>query len=148
MPTVSTVAVMNAEQALDGMTREQLISLLDSILRRLFAPTQTGHPTGAPRPAETEVEGQLVIDPTIDASKHTGFFPQGFHPSPPRGGGCLENVQTRPMPQFGCPSVNSIPSATSSSGTFIGAPLYCLQQAVATRLSCSCAGAGSSASDN
>ena len=62
------------DQMLDGMTREQLVSLLYSILRRLlFTPQPLAAPTDS-TPCAQEAEGGLVIDPTIDAWEHTGIY--------------------------------------------------------------------------
>ena len=83
------------------MTREQLISLLYSILRRLLLMPQTTTAPTDPLPAGQAVDGGLVIDPTIDAWEHTGVYPQGFQPSTPRGCGSIDNLHTRPIPQFG-----------------------------------------------
>ena len=81
------LAYMDSEQALDGMTREQLISLLYSILRRLLPVSQATTASTDPGPAGKAVDGGLVIDPTIDAWEHTGVYPQGFQP-------LLEGVDT------------------------------------------------------
>ena len=93
---------MVSQQVLGGMTREQLISLLYSILRRLLLMPQTTTAPTDPVPAGQAVEGGLVIDPTIDAWEHTGVYPQGFQPSTPGGYGSIDNLHTRPIPQFGC----------------------------------------------
>ncbi len=92
---------MDVEQALDGMTREQLVSLLYSILRRLPPVLQATTAPTDPGPDGKAADGCLVIDPTIDAWEHTGVYPQGFQPSPPTGCGYIENLHARPMPQFG-----------------------------------------------
>ena len=89
------------EQMLDGMTREQLVSLLYSILRRLLLMPQ---PLAAPTdstPCAQEADGGLVIDPTIDAWEHTGTYPQGFQPAAQGDSGTIDNLHTRPTPQFG-----------------------------------------------
>ena len=92
---------MVSEQVLDGMTREQLISLLYSILRRLLLTPQTMAAPTDRAPAGQEADGGLVIDPTIDAWEHTGVYPQGFQPTTQRGYGSIDNLHTRPTPQFG-----------------------------------------------
>ena len=63
---------MVSEQVLDGMTREQLISLLYSILRHLLLMPQTTTAPTDRAPAGQAADGGLVIDPTIDAWEHTG----------------------------------------------------------------------------
>ena len=93
------------DQMLDGMTREQLVSLLYSILRRLLFPLQplTAPADSAPcaQEASSSSEGGLVIDPTIDAWEHTGIYPQGFQPAAQSNSGTIANLQLRPTPQFG-----------------------------------------------
>ena len=92
---------MVSEQVLDGMTREQLISLLYSILRRLLLTPQTMAAPTDRAPAGQEAGGGLVIDPTIDAWEHTGVYPQGFQPTTQGGYGSIDNLHIRPTPQFG-----------------------------------------------
>ncbi len=58
---------MVGEQVLDGMTREQLISLLYSTLRRLLVMPQTATAPTDPIAGGQAVDGGLIIDPTIDA---------------------------------------------------------------------------------
>ena len=60
---------------LNQMTREQLVSLLCEILRRLLAPTQPTHSAVVSCPAIPIQDGQLVVDPTIDAWEHIGIYP-------------------------------------------------------------------------
>ena len=64
------------------------------ILRRLLAPTQPTHPADVSCLAIPMQDGQLVIDPTIDAWEHSGIYPQGYNPSPTREGGRPEDVQS------------------------------------------------------
>ena len=92
---------MVSEQVLDGMTREQLISLLCSILRRLLLTPQTMAAPTDRAPDGHEANGGLVIDPTIDAWEHTGVYPQGFQPTTQGGHGSIDNLHIRPTPQFG-----------------------------------------------
>ena len=84
------------EQMLDGMTREQLVSLLYSILRRLLLMPQTlAAPTDS-APRAQEADKGLVIDPTIDAWEHTGVYPQGFQPA--QGDSeSIDNLHIRPI---------------------------------------------------
>ena len=89
------------DQMLDGMTREQLVSLLYSILRRLLFPQQPLAALTDSAPCAQEAEGGLVIDPTIDAWEHTGIYPQGFQPAAQSDSGTIDNLQLRPTPQFG-----------------------------------------------
>ena len=113
---------MVSEQVLDGMTREQLISLLYSILRRLLLMPQTTTAPTVPTPASQAACGGLVIDPTIDASEHTGVYPQGFQPSTPGGYGSIDNLHTWPTPQFG--GLLGTPATHSQAPTeiFIASP--------------------------
>ena len=92
---------MVSEQVLDGMTREQLINLLYSILRRLLLTPQTMAAPTDRAPAGQEPNRGLVIDPTIDAWEHTGVYPQGFQPTTQGGYGSIDNLHIRPTPQFG-----------------------------------------------
>ena len=64
MPGLKALAHMDADQALNQMSREQLVSLLYEILRRLLAPAQPTHPADVSRPAMPKQDGQLVIAPT------------------------------------------------------------------------------------
>ena len=121
------------DQMLDGMTREQLISLLYSILRRLLFPPQpfTAPADSAPgvQEASSSSEGGLVIDPTIDAWEHTGIYPQGFQPAAQSNSGTIDNLQLRPTPQFGMVPgpCNRNGFTCPSSHDLCGPTLHCLQ---------------------
>ena len=115
------------DQMLDGMTREQLISLLYSILRRLLFPPQplTAPAESAPgvQEASSSSEGGLVIDPTIDAWEHTGIYPQGFQPAAQCNSGTIDNLQLRPTPQFGMvPGPTGMGSLAPGHMIFAGPP--------------------------
>ena len=126
------------DQMLDGMTREQLVSLLYSILRRLLFPLQplTAPTDSAPcaQEASSSSEGGPVIDPTIDAWEHTGIYPQGFQPAAQSNSGTIDNLQLRPTPQFGMvPGPTGRFTCPSSHG-LCGPTLHCLQSPLATRV--------------
>ena len=115
------------DQMLDGMTREQLVSLLYSILRRLLFPLQplTAPTDSAPcaQEASSSSEGGLVIDPTIDAWEHTGIYPQGFQPAAQSNSGTIDNLQLRPTPQFGMvPGPTGMGSLAPVHMVFAGPP--------------------------
>ena len=113
---------MVSDQMLDGMTREQLISLLYSILRRLLLLPQTlAAPTDS-APRAQEADGGLVIDPTIDAWEHTGVYPQGFQPTAQGDSGSIDNLHIRPTPQFGMPGPAGANSPAPAHMIFAGPP--------------------------
>ena len=95
MPGLKALAHMDTDQVLNQMSREQLVSLLYEILRRLLAPAQPTHPADVSCHVMPKQDEQLVIDPTIDAWEHTGIYPQGYNPPPTREGGRAEDEHTR-----------------------------------------------------
>ena len=121
MPGLKALAHM--ENMLDQLSREQLVSLLYDILRRLLSPNTPHSATNSsdlhvPRPG-----GQFVFDPTIDAWEHTGIYPQGYAAvsagNVPSSTGPAASV----VPHFGRPGMEAtVTSATTQGCTIIGGP--------------------------
>ena len=123
MPGLKALAHMDANQVLNQMTREQLVSLLYEILRRLLSTPQPTHSADVSDPYLPRQEGQLVIDPTIDAWEHSGIYPQGHNPPRTREGGHPGNAQSLLMPQFGSPGLDTATApAARAVGAIIGGP--------------------------
>ena len=109
---------------LDHLSREQLVGLLYEILRRLLAPVQTTCTNEVPRHEGSKQDGQLIVDPTIDAWEHTGIYPQGYTPPQIQTPHRSEDTQASMAPQFGRPSVNplALPASTAAGGLLVGVP--------------------------
>ena len=108
--------------ALDHLSREQLVSLLYEILRRLLGAAQPTCPEEEPSHSSSSQEAWLVVDPTIDASNHTGFYPQGYNP--PQDKGSWSPCRHSLVPQFGNSSMGAcaLPASTASVALFAGPP--------------------------
>ena len=114
---------------LDQMSREQLVSLLYEILRRLLAPVLQGQSANISGPHVLRQERQLVIDPTIDAWEHSGIYPQGFTAVSTWEGGLPSDSPRSAVPQFGRSGLNvTTVLATPTRGTIIGPLCNSLQQ--------------------
>ena len=134
MPGLKALAHMDANQVLNQLSREQLVSLLYEILRRLLSPGQPPYPADAPCHATPKQDGQLVIDPTIDAWEHTGIYPQGYNPPSTREFGRSEDARSSSVPRFGGPTwdMGAMPVSAAVGAIFGGLSLHCIQQALAT----------------
>ena len=108
---------------LDQMSREQLVSLLYDILRRLFPPNITCPAANISDSHAPRQEGQLVFDPTIDAWEHTGIYPQGYT-AVSAGTGCSPtDPSASAVPQFGRPGLDATAtSAAPLGGAILGGP--------------------------
>ena len=115
---------MDANQVLDRMSREQLVSLLYEILRRLLASAHPTSPAEVPCHETSNQNGQLIVDPTIDAWEHTGIYPQGFTPPQMREAGRPEGTQESLAPHFGRPSLEpaALPASTTGGALFVDPP--------------------------
>ena len=122
-PGLKALAHMENNHVLDQTSREQLVSLLYDILRRLFPPNINCPAANISDSHAPRQEGQLVFDPTIDAWEHKGIYPQGYAavsagnvPSP-------TDPSASAVPHFGRPGMDAtVTSATPPGGAIIGGP--------------------------
>ena len=98
--------------------------LLYEVVRRLLTPVPTASAADERRHEPSSQDSQLIVDPTIDAWEHTGIYPQGYTPPQNQAPQLSETTQVSPAPQFGRPSMDTMPISipAAAEGLFFGPP--------------------------